>query len=295
MTALPPLETLRAFEAAARCGSFQQAAEEIGLTPSAISHRIRALEHAVGQPLFVRQHRKVVLTAAGTALRDHVARGFRELERGVAAVTRSNDPHVLRVTAPPGFAAAFLTPAIDAFERAAGMEVHLLVGHSVMDFTADAIDVAIRFAIAPPPDLHSETLLPLCYAPACTPALALRLRSPADLADVGRIVVRGQSGLWRDWFAGAGVAAPSGRELHVEAVNLAVHSAMEGAGVALLPVGVIGRQIATGQLALPFAHRLASRDRYWLACRKRDAGSARIRLFTRWLRAQIAADAPEAA
>lgn len=293
MTSLPALSALRAFEAAARLGSFQRAAEEINLTPSAVSYQVRNLEAHLRQALFIRQHRKVVLTEAGLNLSAHASLAFRELERGVAAVQLKRDPHVLRVTAAPAFANAFLTHGVDDFELSAqGVQLQLVVAHSVMDFAADALDVAVRFAPEPPKGLHAEDLMAVAHTAVCTPEIAATLcHGPDALASVTGIYVREHADGWPDWLAGAGLTKPL-RELHVETMNVGIQSALDGLGVALAPRAIVAEHLRRGRLVAPFNHDLISRNHYWLVSRESEKDSAKVRTFTRWLRGRVQAAWP---
>jgi LysR family glycine cleavage system transcriptional activator len=285
---LPPLGALRAFDAAARLESFQLAAEELGLTPSAISHQVRQLEDLLGAALFVRQHRKVSLTPAGETLRDYCQRGFKELRNGIAAVRSVRNPRVLRVRAAPAFANAFLSHRLHAFERAnPALDLRLVIAHSVLDIVADGLDIAIRLAINPPRDLWSEPLADLNYSPMCGPALAAKIGCVDDLAGATRVVVREFPQGWANWFDGMG-RAPLGRELHVETLNVAVQMALDGSGVSLLPRVIAARHLAEGRLVVPFEDKpMLSRSRYWLACRRGEETSAKVQRFTHWLRQEM--------
>lgn len=284
---LPPFGALRAFDAAARLGSFQLAAQELRLTPSAISHQIRQLEELLDQALFLRQHRKVSLTFSGETLREYCQRGFRELRNGIAAVRSTRNPRVLRVTAAPAFANAFLSNRLDTFERAnPGLNLELMIGHSVMDLRADGLDVAIRLSIDPPSNLWSEAIAELSYTPVCVPALAARLSSVDDLAGATRIVVREFADGWANWSSGLGRASV-GRELHVETLNVSLQMALEGLGVSLLPHALVARHLSDGRLVAPFQQNLVSRSRYWLACRPGEETSMKVQRFAHWLHREM--------
>lgn len=288
---LPSLVALKAFEAAARLGSFQAAAQVLHLTPSAVSHQIRGLEVDFGQPLFTRKHRKVELTEAGRTLQAYVTRGFDELRRGTAALRQDRQANVLRVSAAPAFAAAFLTHRIDAFERAhRGLELRLEVSHAVVDLDAGGIDAAVRLVTAAPADLHSELLLPIVAGPVCTPELAARLASPADLHQVTRLCISQDPRGWRPWLRAAGLAEDPGpgRELWFETLNVAIQGALEGLGVALAPLTLTAHHIQTGRLVAPFAETVRSRFEYRLVCRRGEAALPKIARFRRWLAAELA-------
>lgn len=288
---LPSLIALKAFEAAARQGSFQAAAQELHLTPSAVSHQVRGLELEFGQPLFARKHRKVELTEAGRTLETYVARGFEELRRGAAALRQDRRASVLRVSAAPAFAAAFLTHRIEAFEQQhRGLELRLEVSHAVADLDVEAIDVAVRLGVGAPSDLFSELLIPIVAGPVCAPALAARLRTPADLAQTTRLCISQDPRGWRPWLKAAGLdeeAAP-GRELWFETLNVAIQGALDGLGVALAPLTLTAQHVAAGRLAAPFPQTVRSKFDYRLVCRRGEEDLPKVARFRRWLAAELA-------
>lgn len=291
---LPSLVALRAFEAAARLGSFQSAAQALHLTPSAVSHQIRGLELEFGQPLFARKHRKVELTDAGRTLETYVAKGFEELRRGAAALRLDRRPNVLRVSAAPAFAAAFLTHWIEAFEQQhRGLELRLSVSHTVADLDVEAIDVAVRLGTGAPTDLFSELLMPIVAGPVCTPELAARLKTPADLAQATRLCITQDARGWRPWLRVAGLDEdqPPGRELWFETLNVAIQGALDGLGVALAPLTLTAQHVAAGRLAAPFQQTVRSKFEYRLVCRRGEEALPKVARFRRWLAAELAAEA----
>lgn len=288
MENLPSLSSLRAFEAAARLGSFQQGAHELGLTPSAISYQIRNLEETLGASLFVRQHRKIALTEAGRTLYKYVHRGFNELRNGAAAVRAVRTANVLRVTAAPAFANAFLSHGLRTFEKAnPRLEVQLVVAHRVLDLAAEGLDIAIRFASAPIPDAHCVELATVSYTPVAAPRIARALGDLRDLQTTPLIRVREHDAGWRDWFQQHHDVGRPACALEVETMNVAVQAALDGQGVALLPRVIVARHIQAGTLAAPFDSDLQSENRYWLVCRRGDQDVPKIRRFAKWLSAEI--------
>jgi len=183
-----PLSALRAFEAAARTGSFRTAAEDLGLTPSAVSHAVRGLEQTLGTTLFLREGRSVRLTGDGRTLMRHVERGFGELQLGIGSVL-AQAPRLLRVHSAPSFAAQWLLPRLRRLlKEVDGLEVRLGAGTDYVRFRrTDEYDVDIVYGV-PSPDLYGSAMhqnliiLPLgteVITPLCTPGLAAEIRTPA--------------------------------------------------------------------------------------------------------------------
>ena len=252
-TTLPSLSALRAFEAAAREGSFQGAAEALRLTPSAVSHQIRSLELDFGQPLFLRHHRRVELTEAGRLLQTYVARGFDELRRGAAALRQDRRAALLRVSAAGAFATAFLAHRVSEFEqRWPGLEVRLELSQSLVDFDIEPIDVGIRLGYAAPPNLFSEVVLPITAGPVCTPDMAERLKTIDDIAGLTRISITQDPRGWRAWFRAAGRAdAPEGREVWFDNLLTALQAAVDGIGIVQAPLPLVAHHLQAGRLVAP--------------------------------------------
>lgn len=287
---LPSLTALKAFEVAARQGSFQSAAKFLHLTPSAVSHQIRSLEKELGQPLFVRGHRKVELTEAGRTLELFVARGFEELRRGATALRQDRPAHVLRVTAAPAFASTYLTHRIEAFEAAnAGFELRLDITHASADLDLEPIDVAIHLGRTPPPGRHSDLLTPVMAAPVCAPAMAERLRTPADLREAMRLCVEEDPRGWRAWLRTVDMDGEEpGEELWLNSLSTAIESAIDGRGLALAPLTLVAQHVQDGRLVIPFPQTVRSRFNYRLVCRSGEENLPKIARFREWLKAETA-------
>ncbi|MFZ5718305.1 MAG: LysR substrate-binding domain-containing protein [Pseudomonadota bacterium] len=286
---LPPLAALEAFEAAARLGSFQAAAHEMRLTPSAVSHRIRALEAHLGQALFVRGHRRVELTHAGRTLQDHVGRAFLELRQGTAALRRRRPAGVLRVSAAPAFANAFLTRRVAAFEQAnRPLELRIEASNAVVDLDAAGVDVAIRLSAARPSGADKDPLLQLVAAPVCSPAQAEGLRE-GGWDQATRLCLRLDPRGWRPWLRAAGLEPECGRELWYDSLNDSIQGALAGVGVALAPLALVAGALERGQLVAASDLTVESKLRYWFVCRRTEAQDSKIARFRRWLKAEIAA------
>src|SRR5947209_6888579 len=213
----PPLNALRAFEAAARHLSLTKAAIELSVTPGALSHQIRGLESFLGQKLFDRGVRSIALTSAGKALLPGLQAGFHHIREAVASLTRQAGPGVLVVSAPPGFTSKWLAPRLYRFSLA-HPEIDVRVSSSIRkaDFVSDGVDVAIRSL---PADFSAndalviEKLLDVSLAPVCSPSLIGKhgpLTSPEMLKRLPLIHDDSLSGhaampTWADWLAAAGI------------------------------------------------------------------------------------------
>jgi len=287
--ALPPLPAIRAFEAAARLGSFTRAADELHMTQAAVSYQIKQLEQRLGLGLFHRQPRQVVLTPAGQRLAPAVLDAFKQLRTAFAQAIERVESE-LSITALPTIAAAWLVPRLGAFQLAhPRLAVRLDTAVQLVDLNRGEFDVGIRIGAGEWPGLHADFLLPSLFTPLCSPALRERLRTPADMLALPRF---GRERWWRAWFAAAGLAdidltAKPGVELDVE--QHAVTAAIAGHGVALSSPLFFEQDIAAGRLLQPFELVVRDQRDYWLTYPTTLRTSEKIRAFRAWLLAQAAA------
>lgn len=286
---LPPLPAIRAFEAAARLGSFTRAADELHMTQAAVSYQIKQLEQRLGLGLFHRQPRQVVLTPAGHRLAPAVLDAFKQLRTAFAQAIERVETE-LAITALPTIAAAWLVPRLGAFQLAhPRLAVRLDTAVELVDLNRGEFDVGIRIGAGEWPGLDADFLLPSLFTPLCSPALRERLRTPADMLALPRF---GRERWWRAWFAAAGLAdadltAKPGVELDVE--QHAVTAAIAGHGVALSSPLFFEQDIAAGRLLQPFELVVRDQRDYWLTYPTTLRTSEKIRAFRAWLLAQAAA------
>ncbi|QIE55838.1 transcriptional regulator GcvA [Pikeienuella piscinae] len=256
---LPPLTALRAFDAAARHMSFARAAEELYVTPAALSYQIKNLETDLGVQLFRRLNRAVELTEAGRLLAPGVADGFEALKAAVRNVNRMRDGRGLVLTAGPAFTAKWLAPRIYRFvERRPDIEVRLVASLKKLDFNRDEVDAAIRFTRHnEEPGCYVETMVHELMSPVCAPALAARLKNPSDL--IGAPLVHDESLAlmqkppnWGDWLKVAGVEMDWRRGPKFSNADQALEAAAAGGGVALGRLSLATTDLRSGRLVAPF-------------------------------------------
>lgn len=295
---LPPLLALRAFEAAAAHLSFQRAALELSVTPSAISHQVRALEDTLGQPLFRRLTRQLALTPAGQRLFDDLRTGFDVLEAGVDKLRRPAASQAVTLTTNTAFAARWVLPRIEAFRTACpGVELRLHASDTLVDLARGDADIAIRSGRGNWPGLVSRELMPERYAPLCSPMLGLK--RVADLPKHQLIHCDWQPhaiapAVWPRWFREAGIAPPRGRAMKSAALSFsdeshAMLAALGGHGVALLSVTLSAPEIRSGALVQPFGPALDTGS-YFLAVANGRENEAPVRAVWDWIASQAAGD-----
>ncbi len=260
MLQMVPLSLLRVFDAAARAGSFRAAAAALNLTPSAVSHAVKKLEHTLGIALFERDTRQVRLTYEGEVLMRHVGRAFDDLRRGMDAVS-ARAPKLLRIHCAPSFAAQWLTPRLNGFlRRNPGIDVRLAAGVDYTRFSADDFDADIVYG---QPRIGGLVVVPLGQeriTPMCSPETANRIETAADLLDLPLIQSDSKQVQWADWFSANGIDALPRIGGRFDRSFLAISAAAEGMGVALESTRLAEKELASGRLVAPLAERSKSID-----------------------------------
>jgi LysR family transcriptional regulator, glycine cleavage system transcriptional activator len=242
------LSLLKAFEAAARTGSFQVAATELHLSPSAVSHAIRKLEQLLGAVLFERDGRRIKISTDGVALMRHVGPAFDDLRRGVEQVSMRG-PKLLRMHSAPSFAAQWLTPRLPRFLAShADIEIRLSAGVDYTRFINDEFDVDIVYGR---PTQEGVIILPLgeeTVTPLCSPKFAALIRRPEDLLHHALIDSDNKKVRWPDWFAANGLTAPPPHGMRFDRSFLAISAAVNGLGIALESTRLAEKEIENGTL-----------------------------------------------
>ncbi len=298
---LAPLNALRAFEAAARHLSFTKAAEELNVTPAAISHQIKALEEYFGVALFRRLTRALLLTDAGQSVLPKLRDGFDLLADACARLGSAEDHRVLTVSAAPSLAARWLVTRLERFRaRHPEIDIRLDASERLVDFARDNVDLAIRYGGGRYPGLHVECLFRADVFPVCSPALLAGpqpLREPADLA-CHRLLHAdwATSGdtwpSWTMWLKAAGVTGiDAERGPRFNDIHLAVQTAIDGNGVVLASGVLVGDDLEHGRLVRPFETSMATAFGYYIVCPPEMAETAKCSAFADWLRAEAAATA----
>jgi LysR family glycine cleavage system transcriptional activator len=292
---LPPMQALRAFEAAARLTSLSRAAESLHLTHGAISHQIKALEADLGVCLVQRAGRGIRLTDEGERFAARVRVAFAELAAAVNEMSARANPRQLRVSVVPSFAARWLLPRIGRFLRAYP-DVDLDVRSSManVDFTRDDADAAIRFGFGDWPGVNVEHLLDDCYFPVCSPRIAGG-RPPKRPADLDRYpLLRSEDEYWKPWFEAAGLDWPEpSRGPIFNDSALLMQAAADGQGIALARRSLLGNDVRNAVLMRLFDIEIPSARKFWLVYPARSANTAKLAQFRQWLHHEIAAEHTE--
>lgn len=279
------LNALKAFESAARHLSFTVAADELSVTPAAISHQVKSLEDRLGVRLFRRTSRGLVITDEGLALVPTLSETFARLGRLLEQFEHGHRREVLTVSVVGTFAMGWLLPRLQAFEaRHPMIDLRLLTNNNRVDVAGESLDFAIRFGDGAWHGLQAERLLDAPLSPLCSPAMAAPLRTPADLKDLPLLrSYRTQD--WPAWFEAAGCAPVPLRGPVFDASTLMAQAATDGHGVALVPPRMFAREIESGRLVQPFPIAVST-GAYWLTMLKSRPITPAMSAFKRWLLAE---------
>lgn len=291
---LPSWPSLVAFRAAAHRQSFRDAATDLRLTPSAISHQIKKLESWVGGPLFERHVRRVRLTPLGHELAGGLDCGFAEVQAALRRARAGTETTMLRISALPLFAHGWLSDHLPSFERRhPKLSIAIDTSASLADLLLGEADVAIRNLHAPTPGVWTKKLLDIRAVPLCVPEIAAKIANTDDLAQQTLIGLSvGRLG-WPDWFTAVGAEQPEGaRMLLFDSMTTAINAAAAGRGVLLALTPLVSSIPAAHGLIAPLALTPQEAGSYFLVCRNEDRGNAVIGDFVDWLCKQMQRDLP---
>jgi len=291
---LPPLNALRAFEAAARHLSFKRAAEELNVTPAAISHQIKGLEADLGIPLFRRLNRALLLTDEGQLLLPDIRDGFQSFHKAMERLRARSSENVLTVAMAPSFAAKWLVPRLEKFNRAQPeLDVRISASMQMVDYDTEGVDIGIRFGKGNYPGFVSELLLQDTAFPVCSPRLLTgehALSSPDELRF--HVLLHDESWRlnyesfpnWSMWIAAAdieGVDATRGTRFNM--TSDVINAAIEGAGVALGRSSMVEGDLEAGRLVKPFDLAVPVEFAFYVVYREANLEQTKVSVFRDWL------------
>jgi LysR family glycine cleavage system transcriptional activator len=279
----PPLRSLQVFEAAARCGSFTAAGEELGITQSGVSRQVSDLEATLGVALFLRKGPRLSITPAGERLARQLAETFAHTWSAVADARRSDQ--VVTLSMLPSVAARWFAPRLSDFQAVnPDIDLRITASRHLVDFTSEGVDAAIRYSPAPAGHLDAIKLGTETIAPVCSASYAqkLGLNKPHDLYRA-TLLYGDIPEDWAAWLEAAGCqqTPPAGPSLGDDGAIL--QAAVEGQGVALGRSRLVADDIATGRLTAPFAVSLDASHAYWFVQPKDMATKQAIDAVKRWL------------
>ena len=291
---LPPLNALRAFEAAARSESFTRAAEELFVTQGAVSHQVKALEATLGIKLFTRERQRLVITDAGREYLIVVRDAFDRIAAGTDRVVQRQNAGVLTVSTSPDFAAKWLVYRLGRFAEAhPGIDLRVSATMHHIDFVREEVDVAVRHGDGNWSGLDAVRLCTEQLFPVCSPKLMSgrnRITKPSDLLRTPLLHLD-DSKAWSQWFDAAGIAgAETSHGLTLNRASMLIDAAVDGQGVALARTTLAAWDLVNGRLVRPFDVGLKLTRTYWIVCPKATSTKPKVATFRDWLLAEAADD-----
>ncbi|TGE01292.1 transcriptional regulator GcvA [Methylobacterium nonmethylotrophicum] len=284
---LPPLNALRAFEAAGRHASFTRAAAELGVSHGAVSRHVQALEAWLQLPLFERHNRRVVLTEVGRRYLAEIGAALDRVALATAREVERGRPRLLRVNALATFTLRWLIPRLSAFQLAnPAVEVRLTTSNVPLAQIAEPFDVAIRGGPDARPGHVGRLFLPETRIPVCSPGLLRRLplAEPAELCRHTLLHAATMTQVWPQWLRAAGVPDLQPQaSVTLEHFYLTLQAALDGLGVAMGPARLIADDVAAGRLTLPFAGPSLPARSYHTFVPETRAEDPAVRAFCAWL------------
>lgn len=283
---LPSLKFLKTFQVAAARESFKAAADELFVTPSAVSHQIRALEQQLGVMLFERGPHSLTLTEAGRRYLQHMDSVFARLETVTEQIRNRYARDVVRLRVPPFFATELLLPRLPSFlESQPDTDIHISTGAMLPQAHSADADVSIVLGGRPDELRESHPLFLQRFVPACSPALLERM--PIDTVDDLQrhtlIIHEGRRDGWQRWAQTIGVELRPRTLVRVDTMHAAVHAAERGVGLALASVPLSIERFARESLVRVFDAELETGESYALIVRREDAARPDVGALTRWL------------
>jgi len=291
---LPPLNALKAFEAAARHESFTRAAEELCVTQGAVSNQVKALEAELAIKLFNRERQRLIITEAGkdylTVVRDALDR----IAVGTERLLQRQNAGVLTVSTSPDFAAKWLVHRLGHFADAhPGIDLRVSATLHHVDFAREEVDLAVRHGEGSWPGLDTVRLSAEQLFAVCSPKLISgrrRLNKPADILNFPLLHLDSRAD-WTNWLQAAGLDGAD--VMHGPVLNRAsmvIDAAINGQGIALARTTLAAWDIINGRLVRPFSESLRLSKTYWIVCPKATATVPKIVTFRDWLLAEASSD-----
>ena len=292
---LPPLNPLRAFEAAARTLSFTKAADELFVTQAAVSHQIKTLEDVIGVQLFKRLNRALMLTKEGMIFIPHVRDALDLLADGMDKLRTQETTGALTVSVMPSFASAWLVPRLMRFKQAyPDIDLRVSANFDLVDFNRDDVDVALRWGQGEYPGIKSERFMTEDIFPVCSPKLLNEgpnpLRTPDDLK-YHALIHDEMATDWRMWLLAADVkGVDPDKGMHINQSNLVLQAAIAGQGVALGRSSIAHDALASGLLVKPFDLTLPGQFAFYIAAPIASFDKPKVKAFREWIVSEIAND-----
>ena len=284
---LPPLNSLKSFEAAGRLLSFTRAAEELHVTQAAVSHQVKVIEEYLGISLFNRYPRRLSLTLQGKALLPEVIEAFDRISSAISAVRQDRPCRMLNVRLTPSFAAKWLSPRLKYFWLQYP-EIDLCMFHAnpAVDFAREDIDIAVTYGKGDWPGVVAEPLLSLDYFPVCLPSFMSNDKPLRDITNLHYYTLLHDTNYecWTDWLKLAEIDGINTRKgTIIDDTNVLIQAALDGQGVALGSTTFVQDHLDSGRLIKPFDITLRNDFAYYVVCPSDHLKNPAVKAFKDWM------------
>jgi len=284
---LPPLNSLKCFEAAGRLLSFTDAARELNVTQAAISHQIKVIEEFLGVSLFERYPRRLALSEQGKALLPDVTEAFDRVSQAIGSLSQEQYSNLVSVRLAPSFAAKWLSPRLKYFWlQFPEIDLCLFHAHDAVDFEREEIDIAVTYGKGDWPGVVADKLLGLDFFPVCSPAFMCNDKPLTELDNLRYYSLLHDANYecWRDWLELAGVRGiDSGKGTIIDDTNVLIQAAIDGQGIVLGSTTFVEDHLESGKLIKPFDINLVNEFCYYVVCPESHLKNPAVRAFKEWL------------
>ena len=284
---LPPLNSLKCFEAAGRLLSFTRAAQELNVTQAAVSHQIKLIEGYLGVPLFARYPRKLALTDQGKSLLPDVTEAFDRMSNAINGLREEPSSKLVSVRLAPSFAAKWLSPRLKYFWlQYPEIDLCLYHAHPAVDFNREEIDIAVTYGRGDWPGVVADPILSLDFYPVCSPSFMSNDKPLSDINNLKYYTLLHDANYecWVDWLKLANInEINAGKGTIIDDTNVLIQAAVDGQGVALGSTTFVQDLLDSGKLIKPFDITLENEFAYYIVCPESHLKNPSIQAFKNWL------------
>jgi LysR family glycine cleavage system transcriptional activator len=284
---LPPLNSLKSFEAAGRLLSFTRAADELNVTQAAVSHQIKVIEEYLDLSLFIRYPRKLALTEQGKSLLPEVIEAFDKVSNAIGAIRQEPASKMISVRLAPSFAAKWLSPRLKYFWlQHPEIDLCLYHAHPAVEFDREEIDIAVTYGKGDWPGVVADPILSLDFYPVCTPAFMSNDRPLSNIDNLRYYSLLHDANYecWADWLKLAGLPEINANKgTIIDDTNVLIQAAVDGQGVALGSSTFVQDLLDSGRLIKPFDITLVNEFAYYVVCPEAHLKNPSVQAFKDWL------------
>jgi len=285
---LPSLNAMRAFVAVGKHGNLKDAATELFVSTSALSHQIKNMEETLGVSLFQRSKSGLSLSQAGNLIYKDLNHAFTQIQQTMRKLDAHQDGEILNISMLSTFAMRWFIPRLSDFQKNhPNIEVRISTSINLVDFSREHMDCAIRSGSGIWKGLHAEHLFSETFTPVCSPSIASKLQTPQDLQAFTLLHARLRPDDWQVWLSAVDTDFQPEYEQIFETRNFAIQAAVDGLGIAIVDPSLAAEEIKAKRLVTPFPQTFADESAYYLVYPNKSATLPSIQAFQNWLLSQV--------